>query len=128
MHATSGTGLPGIDGLSPLAQGALSVADEFIDLLSLNESLQRLEALDPQQGRVVEMRFFVGMSVEETADALQLSVATVKREWATARAWLLRDMGADVSELADARAEAASWQARGEQAEKMAQDQVAAAR
>ena len=94
LNATTGLG---VDGMSPQVQAALSVPDDSLDLIALNESLQRLEALDPQQGRVVEMRFFVGMSVEETADAMQLSPATIKREWATARAWLLRDMGADTT-------------------------------
>jgi len=61
-------------------------------LLDLDQALQRLEALDERQGRVVELRFFGGLSVEQTAEALQCSVATVKRDWATARAWLLREL------------------------------------
>lgn len=93
LNATVGTGFDGIDGMSVQMQIALTAPDESIDLLALNESLLRLEELDPMQCRVVEMRFFVGMGVKETADALQLSPATIKREWATARAWLLRDMG-----------------------------------
>jgi RNA polymerase sigma factor (TIGR02999 family) len=76
----------------PQWQAALAVADDTIDLVALDEALQRLERLDAQQARVVEMRFFAGMSVEATADALQLSPTTVKREWATARAWLLREL------------------------------------
>jgi RNA polymerase sigma factor (TIGR02999 family) len=67
--------------------------DDALDLIAMDRALQRLEALDPQQGRVVELRFFGGLSVEETADALAISPATVKREWATARAWLLRELG-----------------------------------
>lgn len=83
-------GLAGeVDGIkSPWAS-----PDETVDLLALDQSLQRLERLDPRQARVVEMRFFLGMSVEDVAAAMELSPTTVKREWATARAWLLRDLG-----------------------------------
>jgi len=63
------------------------------DLVAIDQALQRLERLDPQQGRVVELRFFCGLSVAETAEALGISPATVKREWMTARAWLLRELG-----------------------------------
>jgi RNA polymerase sigma factor (TIGR02999 family) len=66
---------------------------DSIDLIALDRALQRLEQLDPQQSRVVELRFFGGLNVVETAEALDISPATVKREWATARAWLLRRMG-----------------------------------
>jgi RNA polymerase sigma factor (sigma-70 family) len=58
----------------------------------LNEALERLEALDARQARIVELRFFAGLSVEETARALELSPATVKREWSSARAWLYREL------------------------------------
>jgi RNA polymerase sigma factor (TIGR02999 family) len=57
-------------------------------LIELDEALDRLEALDPRQARVVELRFFAGLSVEETAQVMDLSPKTVKREWAFARAWL----------------------------------------
>jgi RNA polymerase sigma factor (TIGR02999 family) len=60
------------------------------DLLALDEALGRLEALDERQSRVVMCRFFGGMSVEETAEALGVSQATVKRDWVVARAWLNR--------------------------------------
>ena len=59
-------------------------------LVALNAALEQLSALDERQARVVELRFFGGLSVEETADVLTLSPTTVKREWATARAWLFR--------------------------------------
>ncbi len=59
-----------------------------VDLLALEGALCRLEALDPQQARIVELRFFAGMTVEEAADALGISPATVKRDWAMAKAWL----------------------------------------
>jgi RNA polymerase sigma factor (TIGR02999 family) len=64
------------------------VPDE--QLLALDIALEQLAALDERQARVVELRFFGGLSVEETADVLALSATTVKREWATARAWLFR--------------------------------------
>jgi RNA polymerase sigma factor (TIGR02999 family) len=62
------------------------------DLLALHESMQRLEAIDARQSRVVECRFFAGMSVEETAEALGISPASVKRDWTVARAWLNREL------------------------------------
>lgn len=74
--------------------GALAMAEApASDVLSLHEALKRLEALDARQGRVVECRFFAGMSVEETAEALGVSPASVKRDWALARAWLNRELG-----------------------------------
>ena len=61
-------------------------------LLALDEALERLAALDPRKTRIVEMRYFGGMSVEETAQVLDLSPITIKREWSKARAWLHREM------------------------------------
>ncbi len=61
-----------------------------IDLIALDDALKELEALDPRQTRIVELRFFGGLSIEETAEVLSLSAATVKREWSTARLWLRR--------------------------------------
>ena len=62
------------------------------ELLSVDEALTRLSALDRQQSRIVELRFFGGLSVEETAEALAISPATVKRDWSVARAWLYREL------------------------------------
>jgi RNA polymerase sigma factor (TIGR02999 family) len=62
------------------------------ELLALDDALVRLGALSDRQARVVECRFYGGLTVEETADTLQVSPATVKREWATARAWLNREL------------------------------------
>jgi RNA polymerase sigma factor (TIGR02999 family) len=59
-----------------------------INLLALDDALSRLEALDPQKSRIVEMRYFAGLTIEETAEALRISSATVKRDWSMARAWL----------------------------------------
>jgi RNA polymerase sigma-70 factor, ECF subfamily len=63
------------------------------ELVYLDELLTRLAALDAQQERVVELRFFAGLSVEETAELMGISPATVKRDWAMAKAWLAREMG-----------------------------------
>ena len=63
-----------------------------LDLLGLDSALVRLAEMDERQARIVELRFFAGLSVEETAEVIQLSTATVKREWSSARAWLYREM------------------------------------
>jgi len=59
-------------------------------LPALDEALTRLEQIDPEQARIVELRYFMGFSVEEAAEALAISPATLKRRWALARAWLFR--------------------------------------
>ncbi len=63
-----------------------------VDLLDLDTALKALEKLDPQQVKVVELRFFGGLSVDETAEALAVSTATVKRDWRSARGWLFREL------------------------------------
>jgi RNA polymerase sigma factor (TIGR02999 family) len=68
-----------------------------IDVVELDGALDKLTALDPQQGRLIELRFFGGLSIEETAVVLGVSSATVKREWATARAWMRRELKKDAS-------------------------------
>ncbi len=64
----------------------------LVDLVQLDEALERLAALDPRQAKMVTMRFFAGLTVEETAEALGVSEKTVKREWAAAKAWLHREL------------------------------------
>jgi len=64
-------------------------------LVALDESLQRLAELDPRQSQIVECRFFGGLSIEETAEVVGVSTATVKREWAVARAWLFRELNGE---------------------------------
>ncbi len=59
-------------------------------LLALDEALHELEKIDPQQSRIIELRYFGGLTIEETATAMDISPATVKREWAMARAWLYK--------------------------------------
>ena len=79
-------------------QLTLGAADEVagtkpaIDVLELDEALGRLAELDPDQSRLVELRFFAGLSIEEAAEALGTSSATVKRQWRVARAWLNREL------------------------------------
>jgi len=73
------------------AAGALT-RKRGVDLLALDDALNELARLDPQQSRIVEMRFFGGLSIEETAQVMGISSATVKRYWATARVWLHRQM------------------------------------
>ena len=72
---------------------ALAVAADPEGMLpALDEALSRLEQIDPEQARIVELRYFAGLSIEDTADALGMSSATLKRRWAMARAWLHRDL------------------------------------
>ena len=66
-------------------------------LPAIDEALTRLEQLDPEQARIVELRYFIGLSVEESADALGMSPATLKRRWALARAWLHRELTGDAA-------------------------------
>ena len=63
-----------------------------IDLLALNEALDELAAMDSQQSRIVELKFFGGLSIEETAEVLGIGHATVERDWKLARAWLRRQL------------------------------------
>jgi RNA polymerase sigma-70 factor, ECF subfamily len=65
---------------------------QSIDIVALDAALDRLAELDASQARIVELRFFGGLSIEETADALDISPATVKRHWAVARAWLAKEL------------------------------------
>ena len=81
-------------GLTPVT--LVDVADPSpprgIDVIALDETLTRLTSLYPEQGRLVELRYFGGLTIEETAEAMGVSPATVKRQWMVARAWLLRDL------------------------------------
>lgn len=77
-----------------LAEAANRAAAEQTDVLALNDALERLEQIDPRKCRIVEMRFFAGLSLEETAEALNVSVGTVRRDWSLVRAWLSRELSA----------------------------------
>jgi RNA polymerase sigma factor (TIGR02999 family) len=63
-----------------------------VDVIALDKALSELSSLDAQQGRIVELRFFAGLTIEDTSEVLGVSPATVKRDWVTARAWLYRAM------------------------------------
>jgi RNA polymerase sigma factor (TIGR02999 family) len=73
----------------------VTVPESSIDLEALDDALTRLAALDPDLAQVVEVRFFGGLSIEETAEALSVSPATIKRRWTLAKAWLARDLGGE---------------------------------
>ncbi len=75
-----------------LDDAAVAAQSRAVDLIALDDALNGLARLDPQQSQIVELRFFGGLSIEETADLLELSPATIKRHWATARVWLHREM------------------------------------
>jgi RNA polymerase sigma factor (TIGR02999 family) len=77
----------------PLDDVMVGTPDPNVDLLALDAALNELAALDPRQARIVDLRYFGGLSIEETAAALEISPATVKREWQVARAWLRRALG-----------------------------------
>jgi RNA polymerase sigma-70 factor, ECF subfamily len=70
----------------------LAVSDTNFDLLELNEALERLTEMDPDLARIVELRFFAGLDVPDTAEAMGVSESTVKRGWAMAKAWLHREL------------------------------------
>ena len=68
------------------------VTQPEVDLLSLNEALDELAQMDPQQSRIVELKFFGGLSIEEIAEVMKIGHATVERDWKMARAWLRRQL------------------------------------
>jgi RNA polymerase sigma factor (TIGR02999 family) len=72
--------------------------DQEPSLVALDEALERLAAADPRKARVVELRFFGGLSVEESAEALNVSEVTVRRDWQFAKTWLLRELSQEKSD------------------------------
>jgi RNA polymerase sigma factor (TIGR02999 family) len=83
-----------------LDEGLGAVEPRDIDVLALDIALERLERLDPRQSRLVVLRFFGGLTIDEVARVLEMSPATAKREWVTAKMWLRREL-ATVDDLAD---------------------------
>lgn len=79
----------------PLEEAVDLSAVQATELVALDDALSDLARLDPVQGQIVELRFYAGLSIEETAAALQVSASTVKREWRLARAWLAREIRGD---------------------------------
>lgn len=91
--AKRGDGAIGIE----LADVHLSVGARPVGLLDLDRALVELEAMDPEQSRIVEMRYFAGLSIEETAEALGVSPSTVKRGWLAAKTWIRRRLEGDLA-------------------------------
>jgi len=77
----------------PLEETLSNIARSGVDVVALDDALEALAVIDGRQARIVEMKFFVGLTVEEIAELVSLSPASVKRHWDTARMWLRREMG-----------------------------------
>ena len=84
--------------LVPLDEGLIVSNERNAEVLALDETLKALAALDKRKSQIVELRFFGGLSIEETAEVLAVSPGTVMRDWTLAKAWLLREMSIDASE------------------------------
>jgi RNA polymerase sigma factor (TIGR02999 family) len=78
-----------------LGDAEVAAKDQDLDVVALDEALERLARIDEQQSRVVELRFFSGLSVEETAEVMGISKSTVKRDWSMAKAWLHRELSGE---------------------------------
>jgi len=76
----------------PLDEASTVIHEQAANVAALDDALQRLEAIDERQGKIVELRFFGGLSIEETAEVLKVSPGTVMRDWTFARAWLRNEM------------------------------------
>jgi RNA polymerase sigma-70 factor, ECF subfamily len=82
----------------PLDEAAVVSRDPGVDLVALDDALTALARIDPRKARVVEMRFFGGLSVEETAAVVQVSPVTVRRDWSSAKIWLCRELSGDTDD------------------------------
>lgn len=78
----------------PLEAAETVVQPQGVDHVALDDALRALEAFDPRKGRIVELRYFVGLGIDETAEVLHISPMTVRREWTRAKAWLYRELAA----------------------------------
>jgi len=76
----------------PIDEALVFAPEQSLDLVKLDQALERLTKLDPRQGKIVELRFFGGLTVEQTAELLGVSPKTVKRDWSMAKAWLHGDL------------------------------------
>ncbi|MEZ5066898.1 MAG: ECF-type sigma factor [bacterium] len=81
-----------------LDEGTLSIEERADELVALDRELERLTAMDPRLARVVELRFYAGLNVDEAADALGVAASTVKRDWRKARAWLYSRLSSELAE------------------------------
>ena len=100
VHAFS---LKGLDSIQPPGIYEVEIDDELLitndkleNVIAMDELLERLAQIDPRQSRIVELRFFAGLSVEETAEVIGISPKTVKNDWRSARAWLHRELDAKI--------------------------------
>ena len=75
-------------------QAVANFDDDRVDVVAIDSALLRLEAIDASQSHIVELRYFGGLTLEQTADVVGISLASVKREWTMARAWLRRELAA----------------------------------
>jgi RNA polymerase sigma factor (TIGR02999 family) len=76
----------------PLDAAATVAQEQPVDHAALDDALRALESVDPRKGRIVELRYFAGLGIEETAEAMNISAMTVRREWTRAKAWLYREL------------------------------------
>jgi RNA polymerase sigma factor (TIGR02999 family) len=86
--------------LVPIDEALVFAPEQSLELVKLDQALERLSKLDPRQGKIVELRFFGGLTVEQTAELLGISPKTVKRDWSMAKAWLHGDLKQGHGELA----------------------------
>ena len=77
---------------SPDIDGVIQIPEPNVDVLALDDALEKLQAIDPEKVRLVELRYFAGLTIEEAAKVLGVSSATLKRDWQVARAWLFREL------------------------------------
>ncbi len=82
----------------PLDEALAVPVDKGTDILAVDDALQALSKIDPQQSRIVELRFFAGLTIEETAEVLQISASTVKRDWILAKTWIYRALSQSTGE------------------------------
>lgn len=96
-RARTATKRGGKAGRITLDEAVLASPGQTVDIEAIDEALTRLATLDPTQARIVELRFFAGLTVEEAAEAIGVSPATLKREWSVARAWLRRELAREAT-------------------------------
>jgi RNA polymerase sigma-70 factor, ECF subfamily len=84
----------------PIEEALVFAPEQSLDLVKLDQALERLTKLDPRQGKIVELRFFGGLTVEQTAESLGISPKTVKRDWSLAKAWLHGELRASHGNIA----------------------------
>jgi RNA polymerase sigma-70 factor, ECF subfamily len=84
----------------PIEEGLVFAPEQSLDLVKLDQALEQLTELDPRQGKIVELRFFGGLTVEQTAELLGISPKTVKRDWSVAKAWLHGELRASHGNIA----------------------------